>query len=76
MKQQTSPINNFRTIIYKQEENVNECMDWKIELSKKSNSTLFQLNQSQYTQNSDNLLCRTQFNRLYIILSITMEISL
>ena len=34
MKQETSLINTFRTIIYKQEENVNECMDWKIELSK------------------------------------------
>ena len=35
MKQETSLINTFRTIIYKQEENVNECMDWKIELSKR-----------------------------------------
>ena len=35
MKQETSLINTFRTIIYKQEENVNECMDWKTELSKR-----------------------------------------
>ena len=34
MKQETSLINTLGTIIYKQKENVNECMDWKIELSK------------------------------------------
>ena len=35
MKQETSLINTLGTIIYKQKENVNECMDWKTELSKR-----------------------------------------